>query len=67
MNLTNNKMIDLDLRGFNGTTDTVLELFKYVARRENWSEEEITSVVKEANKHNDYDHFIATIIEHCKY
>lgn len=60
-------MIDLDLRGFNGTTETVLELFKHVARRENWSGEEITSVVNEANKHSDYDHFIATILEHCKY
>ncbi len=62
-----NKMIDLDLRGFRGTADTILGLFSHIAKRENWSEAEIQAVISEATKHNDYDHLLATIREHCKY
>ena len=67
MKQTINKMIDLDLRGFKGTADTILELFKHVAKRENWSESEINAVITEATKHNDYDHLVQTIREHCKH
>ena len=67
MKQTINKMIDLDLRGFKGTADTILELFKHVAKRENWSESEINAVITEATKHNDYDHLVQTINEHCKH
>mgnify|MGYP000253284301 CR=1 FL=1 len=62
-----NKMIDLDLRGFKGTTQTLLGLFKHIAKRESWSDEEIQAVVTEATKHNDYDHLVETLREHCKY
>lgn len=62
-----NKMIDLDIRGFKGTPNTLLNLFKYIAKRENWSEAEIQAVISEATKHNDYDHLLATIREHCKH
>ncbi|QTE21104.1 hypothetical protein [Polaribacter cellanae] len=61
------KMIDLDLRGFKGTAHTLLQLFTHIARRELWSEAEITAVITEANKHNDHDHVIATILEYCKH
>ena len=67
MKQTINKMIDLDLRGFKGTAETILELFKHVAKRENWSESEINAVITEATKHNDYDHLVQTINEHCKH
>ena len=67
MKQTINKMIDLDLRGFKGIADTILELFKHVAKRENWSESEINAVITEATKHNDYDHLVQTISEHCKH
>ena len=62
-----NKMIDLDLRGFKGTTQTLLGLFKHIAKRESWSDEEIQAVVTEATKHNDYAHLVETLREHCKY
>lgn len=66
MNVLNNKMINLDLRGFKGTAKTLLGLFEYVAKRENWSDEEIQAVITEATKHDDYDHLVETIREHCK-
>lgn len=62
-----NKMIDLDLRGFRGTAQTILGLFEHIARRESWSEEEIEAVITEATKNNDYDHLVETIREHCRY
>ena len=62
-----NKMINLDLRAFKGTAQTVLELFKYLANREGWSEDEIQTVILEATKHNDHEHLVETIREHCKY
>ncbi|WP_026776304.1 hypothetical protein [Polaribacter sp. Hel_I_88] len=62
-----NKMIDLDLRGFKGTTTTLLGLFKHIAKRESWSDDEIQYVITEAKKHNDQDHLVETIREYCKY
>ncbi|QTE21065.1 hypothetical protein [Polaribacter cellanae] len=62
-----NKMIDFDFRGFKGTTQAVLELFEHLAKQEGWSAEEIQTVISEATKHDDEDHLIATILEHCKY
>lgn len=62
-----NKMIDLDLRGYNGTSDTLLGLFKHIAKRESWSDDEIQYVITEATKHNDYDHLVETIRKYCKY
>jgi hypothetical protein len=67
MKQTVRKMIDLDLRGFRGSSDTILGLFEHIAKRENWSEAEIQVVISEATKHNDYDHLLETIREHCKY
>ncbi|MCI2229938.1 hypothetical protein MC378_12240 [Polaribacter sp. MSW13] len=60
-------MIDFDFRGFKGTTQAVLELFELLAKQEGWSSEEIQTVISEATKHDDEDHLIATILEHCKY
>lgn len=67
MKKTIDKMIDLDLRGYKGSADAILGLFKHVAKRENWSNQEIQSVITEATKHDDYDHLVETIREHCKY
>ncbi|MGB1283649.1 MAG: hypothetical protein ACPG44_04215 [Polaribacter sp.] len=62
-----NKMIDLDLRGFKGTPDTILGLFTHIAKRENWNESEIKAVISEATKQNDHEHLVETIREHCKH
>ncbi|WP_335973214.1 hypothetical protein [Gaetbulibacter jejuensis] len=67
MKQTINKMIDLDLRGFKGTAHALLNLFKDIAKKEQWSDQEIEAVIKEATKHNDYDHLVETIREYCKY
>lgn len=60
-------MIDLDIRGFKGTSKTLLGLFTHIAKRESWSDEEIESVVTEATKNDDYNHLVETIREYCKY
>ena len=62
-----NKMIDLDIRDFNGTIDALLKLFINKAKSESWSDEEINSVVAEATKNDDYDHLVETIREYCKH
>jgi len=67
MKPTINKMIDLDLRGFKGSTGTLLGLFRHIAKRESWSDEEVESVIAEATKHDDYDHLVETIREYCKH
>lgn len=67
MKPTHNKMIDLDLRGFKGNPQTLLSLFKHIAKRESWSDEEIDAVIEEATKLEDYQHLIETIREYCKY
>lgn len=67
MNILNNKMINLDLRGFKGTAKTLLGLFEYVAKRESWTDEEIELVVTESTKHDDYNHLVETIREYCKH
>ena len=67
MNTLNNKMINLDLRGFKGTPKTLLGLFEHVAKRESWTDEEIELVVTEATKHDDYNHLVETIREYCKH
>lgn len=67
MNTTHNKMIDFDFRGFKGSTQAILELFQHLAKEEGWTSQEIQNVIAEATKHDDEDHLIETIIEHCKY
>ncbi len=67
MKQTINKMIDLDLRGFKATAHALLNLFKDIAKKEQWSDKEIEAVIKEATKHNDYDHLVETIREYCKH
>lgn len=60
-------MIDLDIRGFKGTSQTLLSLFTYIAKRESWSDKEIDSVLAEATKNDDYNHLVETIREYCKH
>ena len=60
-----NKTVNLDLIGVNGNAFMIMGVFRKQAVREGWSKEEIDAVLKEA-KSSDYDHLLATIVNHCE-
>ncbi|REE80690.1 hypothetical protein BX611_2342 [Lutibacter oceani] len=60
-----NKTVNLDLVGVNGNAFAIMGVFKRQAKREGWTQEEIDTVLKEA-KSGDYDHLLATIVNHCE-
>ena len=57
------KKIKLSLVGVDGNAFAVLGVFRNRAEREQWTKEEIDSVIKEAMS-KDYDHLLQTIIAH---
>lgn len=59
------KKLALNLVGLDGNAFSVLGAFQRQARRENWTPEEIKSVLDEATS-RDYDHLLATIMKHCQ-
>lgn len=66
MQTSNYKMVDLDLEGYQGSWDELIELFSQRAQGEGWEVNEIQSVIDLATKHNDYNHLVETIREYCK-
>lgn len=60
-----NKTINLDLVGINGNAYAIMGAFRKQALNENWTEEEINAVLKEAQA-SDYNHLLATISNHCE-
>jgi len=60
-----NKTVNLDLVGVNGNAFMIMGVFRKQAVREGWSKEEIDAVLTEA-KSSDYDHLLATIVNHCE-
>lgn len=58
------KTVSLDLIGVDGNAYAILGAFQQAARKENWSEQEIEIVIKEAQS-KDYDHLLLTILDHC--
>mgnify|MGYP000076311692 CR=1 FL=1 len=61
-----NKTVDLDLVGTDGNAFAIIAVFKRQAQREGWTPNEIQQVLTEA-KSADYDHLLATIINHCEF
>jgi len=59
------KKIDLELEGLDGNAFSLMGTFSKQARRENWTEEEIKSVLDECEK-GDYNHLLQTLIKHTK-
>lgn len=60
-----NKKVKLKLVGLNGNAFFLMGAFQKQARREGWSKEEIDEVLNECQK-SDYDHLLATLMEHCE-
>lgn len=66
MNLFNpKKYVKLQLWGLDGNAFSLLEAFRSQARKEKWSEEDISKVLTEARS-SDYNHLVATLDSHCK-
>ncbi|MFD2916863.1 hypothetical protein [Psychroserpens luteus] len=59
------KIVNLDLVGVNGNAFAVMGVFRKKAKQEGWSPSEIEMVLAEA-KSGDYDHLLATIMNHCE-
>lgn len=59
------KTVNLDMVGHNGNAFAIMGVFQRQARKEGWTQEEIDLVLNEA-KSGDYDHLLATIINHCE-
>jgi len=57
--------IQLRLEGLNGNAFALMGAFQKQARREGWSKEEIAAVLTECRA-GDYDHLLATLIDHCE-
>lgn len=59
------KTVDLELDGVNGNAFMIMGVWRRQAVKEGWSKDEIDAVLDEA-KSGDYDHLLATIINHCE-
>jgi len=59
------KKVTLKLVGLDGNAFSIMGAFKKQAYKEGWTKEEIDSVLKEAMS-GDYDHLLATIMDHCE-
>ena len=60
-----NKRVKLELVGLDGNAFNLLGQFARQARHEGWTQEEIDKVRDEA-MNGDYDHLLATLMEHCE-
>ena len=66
MNLFNpKKYVKLQLWRLDSNAFSLMGAFRSQARKEKWSEEDISKVLTEARSSN-YDHLIATLDSHCK-
>ena len=59
------KKVKLKLVGLDGNAFYLLGAFQRQAKKEKWTPVEIQSVIGEAMK-GDYNHLLATLIEHCE-
>jgi hypothetical protein len=58
-----NKKVRMQLVGMDGNAFAIMGRFHKAAVKAGWSKEEISAVLKEAES-SDYNHFLATIMEH---
>lgn len=59
------KTVSLNLVGIDSNAYSILGAFSRQARREGWTQEEISLVTEEANA-GDYDHLLAVIENYCE-
>jgi len=61
-----NKKIELDLSELDGNAFSLMGAFQKQARREEWTQEEISFVLDEC-KTGDYDHLVQTLIKYTNW
>ncbi len=59
------KTVNLNLVGVDGNAYAIMATFSRQARKEGWNQQEIDLVLEEA-KSKDYNHLLATILDHCE-
>jgi hypothetical protein len=59
------KKITLNLVGLDSNAFAIMGAFRAQARQENWTNDEIEAVLKEATTGN-YEHLLATISDRCQ-
>ena len=59
------KKVKLNLEGVDGNAFAILGTFQKHARRQGWTKQEIDQVTNKATE-GDYNHLIATIVEHIE-
>ena len=59
------KRVSLELVGINGNAFAIMGAFGKAAREQGWSKEEIDAVLDDARS-GDYNHLLATIMQHTK-
>lgn len=59
------KEVSLKLVGLDGNIFALMGAFQRQARREGWTKQEIDKVLNEC-KSGNYDHAVATLMEHCE-
>ena len=59
------KTVNLSLIGLDGNAYSLMGAFQYQAKKENWTKEEIKTVLDEA-KSGDYDNLITVLDSHCE-
>lgn len=57
--------VQMKMVGMDGNAFSIMGNFRRAARQQGWSQEEISAVLKEAQS-GDYNHLLATIIEHVE-
>lgn len=59
------KKLKLKLVGVNNNAYSIMDAFESQARKEGWSEEEISAVIQECRSSN-YDHLLRTVAKLCR-
>lgn len=59
------KKVTLKLVGLNGNAFVLMGAFQQQARKEKWTKEEIDEVLQECMS-GDYDHLLATLMNHTQ-
>jgi hypothetical protein len=60
-----NKQVKLGLRGIDGNAFAIMGAFQRQAKREQWTDEEIKTVLDEAKGTHSYDGLLCVIADHC--
>lgn len=61
---TPQKFVKLTLVGLDGNAFSLMGEFRYLAKKQGWTDAEIDKVIEECES-SDYQHLLATLQTHC--